>query len=261
MSYIIFGIFLSLSIFIIFWKIKNFRLKDDATAETPKRKSFLKQLSEKIWEMEWEAAIPWFWICVIIVLIIWGLSLIHSWSSSERAYWAERIYWASKLDKIHLKTLARIQATSHSSFSTLRQSSSETLPTPDRVTVEKEGDSTWRIILPANQIAQTSISVQKGDHIHIRAAGLVKWNSYLPPTPPEGWRSSPRKEMSYPDSYFAPDIRAGALLVKIGERIFGVGREQTITTPSDGRLVFLINDQFGHLSGNTGSFEIRVTKL
>lgn len=263
MKYILFAICLFLSIFIIRWKIRNARVSgSESETKTPKKESFFKRLSDKIWKMEWEAAIPWFWICVMILLILWGFKFIHDLSSSSRAYWAERVYWAEQIEKLHQKTLTRIQPTPRASSASRQLSSSQvTLPTPARVTVEKESDSTWRVILPADQIGQTSISVEEGEKIQISATGRIKWNSHIPPTGPEGWHTSPNEGMSYPDSYFAPDIRAGALLLKISEQIFRVGQGRTITAPSDGRLTFLINDQFEHLSGNTGSFEIRVTKL
>ena len=255
-SYIVFGIFLILAIFLICWKVRNSSKED--TPEASERKSFWKRLSEKIWEMEWEAAIPWFWMCMFTCLIIYGLYKIYDWSSSERAYWAERVYWAEKVDKIHQKTLARIQATSYASTQSLI---SQTLPTPNSVTVEKEEESKWRVILPANKVASTEIQVRAGEKLVIKAFGLVKWNSYLPPTSPEGWSFSPREKMTYPESFPLPDVPAGALLVKIGKQIIPIGSERTITAPVDGKLAFLLNDQPNHFADNTGSFEIHVTKL
>jgi hypothetical protein len=260
-AYIIFGICCFLAIFLICWKIKNSRPKDADTSEAPEeKKPFFKRLSEKLWEMEWEAAIPWFWICVFTCLIIYGLYKIYDWSSSERAYWAERVYWAEQVDKIHQKTLARAQ-TAYASTS-IPQLIPQTLPTPKKVMVEKESESGWRVILPANKIAQTEIQVAAGEKFMVKAFGLVKWNSYLPPTNPKGWSFSPREKMTYPESFIAPDEKAGMLLLKISEKIIPIGRGRVvITAPIDGKLIFLINDQLEHFSENTGSFEIHVTKF
>lgn len=254
MKYTIFAILVLISVVIVVlkWKVSRSDANDQHSEDSKKSASQF----EVNWDEVFEASVPWFWLCIFVGLIIFGLHLLFKTSTYVRAYWDERVYLARKADEVHRKTVERLER-----IERLKRSETVTsfaLFTPAQLTVEEVDSASWQVTVPPNKgIVHTDIPVKKGEVIRFQAEGLVKWHSNLPANGPSGV-SIPKEKRH---KLLKTDAPAGSLLVKIGNKVFYVGRRKTIVAPVSGKLAFLINDQVGWYKNNIGSFSVVVTKL
>lgn len=130
--------------------------------------------------------------------------------------------------------------------------------------VAKSGNGKWKVRLSAkDKWFDTKIQVSKGKTISISATGFVNWGP--PPgdenTPfrvgPNGTRP-PYEEDKY--RFPMPDAGCGSLIMKVGNKIYAVGEENSIKVNESGIIQLMINDDY--LSDNSGSFsaDIEVTQ-
>jgi hypothetical protein len=135
---------------------------------------------------------------------------------------------------------------------------------PNRDTNRNTGGTLERIIaVQGNQSrgADTGIDLRAGDQVTISASGNVTAGRRAGVVSPEGGRQSAGAAFGA-TTYPVPTAGVGALIGYIvgtnGQQTqpFYVGSQLTFTSPGDGRLFLLVNDD--NYSDNTGSFSARI---
>jgi protein involved in polysaccharide export with SLBB domain len=117
--------------------------------------------------------------------------------------------------------------------------------------------------VPGNQQrgVDTAIELRTGDQVTISATGSVTAGRRAGVVSPDGGRQSAASVFGA-SGYPVPTAGVGALVGYILQsngqmsQVFLVGSQATFTTPVDGRLYLMINDD--NYTDNTGSFSARV---
>ena len=116
------------------------------------------------------------------------------------------------------------------------------------------------ISVPGNsQGTDTGVDLHAGDQVTITATGTVNTGPRSGNASPDGGRVGIGSLFG---EYPVPNAGAGALIAYIqqpnGQNTtpFLIGSQQTFSSPADGRLILLINDD--NYSDNSGSFSVRI---
>lgn len=118
--------------------------------------------------------------------------------------------------------------------------------TAKRATVRVSASKGW----------QTVREVAKGEKISLRAAGDWVYNN----TAPDVYRSGPAGREGTKDRGPLPTERTGALIGRIGEKVFVVGEGLSLTVPESGKLELRINDGDEGLDDNRGELEVQIAR-
>jgi|GEM_PF-5029238 hypothetical protein len=128
---------------------------------------------------------------------------------------------------------------------------------PTEKTQQWQGD-----VDPTRPWQAIGIKAKLGDTVHIVAFGTVVHDPHLPAVGPKGTDYTPRA-LAPPDSdgnrFPFADAGLGALLMKVGDEIYPVGDKAEITIKENGEMQLMVNDRYGWLWDNTGSFHVRLS--
>lgn len=107
--------------------------------------------------------------------------------------------------------------------------------------------------LDVKTIANSGLQIEVGDRVEINASGTITFGPFAGAAGPEGiddlWLES--------YNYFEDSGRHGALFVRVGDnKYFRVGNSLQFTSPYQGALFFLVNDE--DYGNNTGFFHVKV---
>lgn len=136
------------------------------------------------------------------------------------------------------------------------QQSNNTLP-QNRITREKTID------VPANLARgiDTGVDLRAGDQVQLTATGNITAGRKAGVVSPEGGRVGAAAAFGA-GTYPVPTAGVGALIGYLrltngqASQPFFVGSQQTLTSPIDGRLFLLVNDD--NYGDNSGSFSVRI---
>ena len=106
-----------------------------------------------------------------------------------------------------------------------------------------------------------NIQLKEGDKVTFDAEGRILWDPEVPEPEvgPEGAYWTPAKALR-PEEFLLPDFPIAALIGKVEEQVFGIGKHAEITITQDGSLHLAINTRWkeGSWDYNVGSLMIKV---
>jgi len=118
------------------------------------------------------------------------------------------------------------------------------------------------VVVDASHAAwtQTGIVVQPGEVIWITATGEITWQNDKPSVGPEGTAYVPSPNLSAPWEFPEPKSGIGALVGKVGDWVFPVGRHAEVRAKRGGQLLLAANDRWYEdaFRDNAGSFVARI---
>jgi hypothetical protein len=107
----------------------------------------------------------------------------------------------------------------------------------------------------------TGLVVQASERLHITATGEITWDPTVPePTVgPDGASWTP-SGVSNPSQFLLPDAPIASLIGKIGDSVFPIGSDRTVTAPASGELSLGMNERWmpGCWDDNSGSWQVTV---
>lgn len=109
----------------------------------------------------------------------------------------------------------------------------------------------------------TDVVVAPGDELVIDATGQLQWDQTTPePVVGPNGASWVPATVDKPEDFVLQDEPIVGLLARIGDHLFYVGEHARILSPTDGPLLFAINQRWLEWcwSGDVGTFTITVTK-
>jgi len=123
----------------------------------------------------------------------------------------------------------------------------------------------WKGYVPANSSdwVQTGVSVLKGDSLLLVAAGKAQYDSQGRTFGPDGDSQHPSAKSPDPSFVFSGAI-AGALLIKVGDTVHGIGSGGAPwIVPADGQVSFIFNDtdKASEYKNNTGGYDVSFVVL
>ncbi len=109
----------------------------------------------------------------------------------------------------------------------------------------------------------TGLKVRRGETVQITASGTVTWdpnpNTVQGTVGPNGYGKASKVD-DKPWEFPVQEAGTGALIMRIGDKVYFVGENTSITGSQDGVIEFMINDRFDWLFDNLGSFSVGVRK-
>lgn len=111
-------------------------------------------------------------------------------------------------------------------------------------------------VLATDNWKNSGLVVTAGDELSISASGSVVWDQALPAVGPDG--THPASTIQQPSDFPLPSAGCGSLIMKIGSSIYAVGSNNTIRASEAGSVLLMINDRYGYLHNNSGSFTVKV---
>ena len=117
-------------------------------------------------------------------------------------------------------------------------------PSGSPVAVRVSGTQRW---------VDTALNVNAGDKVWFSSSGTIKINSTIE-TGPAGDAG-----VGHRDKVPVPDAPVGALVGRVGSRMFAIGgKTDAIEVPATGRLYLSVNDDI--LKDNSGAFDVQIRK-
>lgn len=108
------------------------------------------------------------------------------------------------------------------------------------------------------------IQLKEGDIVVFDAEGKIRWDSSVrePEVGPEGASGTPAG-VNKPEEFQLVDFPLAALIGKVGNQVFGIGKHAAITITQSGSLKLAINERWKDdcWNDNSGSFKVRVKVL
>lgn len=108
------------------------------------------------------------------------------------------------------------------------------------------------------------IQFKEGDIVVFNAEGRICWDPSVPEPEvgPEGASWTPAK-IGKPEEFQLVDFPIAALIGKVGDQVFGIGKHAVITTTQSGSLNLAVNERWkeGCWDDNSGSFKVKVGRL
>lgn len=125
----------------------------------------------------------------------------------------------------------------------------------------------YEVVLDGNHSFWTEyeeIQLKEGDIVVFDAEGKIGWDPSVrePEVGPEGASWTP-SGVSKPEEFQLVDFPIAALIGKVGNQVFGIGKHAGITITQSGSLNLAINERWkeGCWDGNSGSFKVKVEVL
>ena len=107
----------------------------------------------------------------------------------------------------------------------------------------------------------TGLSVRAGERISFQASGEIFWDPAVPEprVGPAGTSWTP-STVSSPSQFLLPNTRIASLIGKIGNWVFPIGSDATVTVRSSGALALGMNERWveGAWNDNSGSWRVSV---
>jgi|1185.fasta_scaffold136085_2 hypothetical protein len=107
----------------------------------------------------------------------------------------------------------------------------------------------------------TGLALQRGDVLDIEVSGTVLFDPTIQEVGPDGtpWNAS---SVGHPNEFMLPKEHLAAVIGKIGDRIFLIGRHSHEIAQSDGTLSLGINERWipGAWDDNRGTFQVSVRR-
>ena len=109
--------------------------------------------------------------------------------------------------------------------------------------------------IAANKRWQRACPVKQGDHVAIRAQGT--WNTW--PDGGSSWKSDANgTKFKARKDFPLPSARQGALIGRIGSKVFVVGTSAQIEVQQDGELHLMNNDAARYRPDNKGTIVVAI---
>lgn len=123
---------------------------------------------------------------------------------------------------------------------------------------------TYEVVLDGKHSFWTEykdIQLKAGDKVVFDAEGKIFWDPEVPEPEvgPEGASWTPAT-VGHPEEFLLLDFPIAALIGKIGDQVFGIGKHAEISIAQDGSLHLAINERWkeGCWDDNGGSFKVKV---